>query len=416
LLAVSLHTTIPQTPIRCRSPLHPLRDLSNLRTTMTNANLKIMLVAGARPNFVKIAPLMAEMRKHPGEVTPFLVHTGQHYDDVMSRKFFKDLAIPEADVNLAVGSASHAQQTARIMERFEPVLKEQKPDVVTVVGDVNSTIACALVATKLGVKVAHVEAGLRSFDRTMPEEINRIVTDHLSDFLFVTERSGVVNLSREGIPEGRVFLVGNVMVDALLANRAKAVQTSNVLDRFGLNGAGYAVATLHRPSNVDDGEVLAGIVEALLELSTELPVVFPAHPRTQSRLADFGLLQKIGCTSRVIVTGPLGYLDFLKLTSGARLILTDSGGLQEEACALQVPCLTLRRGTERPVTVESGWNRVVGVAGVAIVREARQALSRGPAGSPVELWDGRAAERIVAVLREVCSAETPGNRLRSASD
>ena len=364
---------------------------------MRNGKIKIMLVAGARPNFVKIAPLMAEMAKYPEEIEPFLVHTGQHYDDVMSRSFFDDLEIREPDVNLAVGSGSHAQQTARVMERFEPVLQEQKPDAVVVVGDVNSTVACALVAAKLGVKVAHVEAGLRSFDRTMPEEINRVVTDHLSDFLFVTEQSGVENLRQEGIAEEKIFLVGNVMVDALLANREKAKQ-SRILDTLGLNGCRYAVVTLHRPSSVDRGQVLGGIVDSLVELSRELLVVFPVHPRTQQRLVSFGLWEKLRNGNHVLLTEPLGYLDFLKLTSNARLILTDSGGLQEEACVLQVPCLTLRENTERPSTIACGWNWLVGTDRRVIIAQARQALSDGAIGSPVPLWDGRASERIVETL------------------
>lgn len=363
----------------------------------------MVLVAGARPNFVKIAPLMAEVRKYSEEIDPFLIHTGQHYDDAMSRSFFEDLEIPEPDVNLAVGSASHAQQTARIMERFEPVLLEQKPHIVVVVGDVNSTVACALVAAKLGVHVAHVEAGLRSFDRTMPEEINRIVADHLSDFLFTTEQSGADNLRREGIAKEKIFLVGNVMVDALLANRAKA-ERSHVLRQLQLDGCDYAVVTIHRPSNVDEQAVLCGIVEALLELSKEITIVFPAHPRTRGRLERFGLLGTLEDASHVFLTRPLGYLDFLKLTGHAKLILTDSGGLQEEACVLQVPCLTLRENTERPCTIAAGWNRLVGRERENILFNARQALSAAGTGSPVPLWDGKASERIVNALLSKCLA------------
>lgn len=331
------------------------------------------------------------------------MHTGQHYDDLMSLRFFEDLEIPEPDVNLAVGSASHAQQTARIMERFEPVLLDQRPDVVVVVGDVNSTLACALVAAKLGAEVAHVEAGLRSFDRSMPEELNRILTDHLSDFLFATEQSGVDNLRREGIPEEKVSLVGNLMVDALLANREKA-ERSDVLTQLSLDGSDHAVVTLHRPSNVDDKGVLGGIAAALVELSDEVKVVFPVHPRTRRRLENFGLMKRLQKAEHILLGEPLGYLDFLKLTSTAKLILTDSGGLQEEACILRVPCLTLRQNTERPATVAAGWNRLVGTDAQTIVREARRALGGGVAGLQVPLWDGKASERILNILLRRCRA------------
>jgi len=379
---------------------------------MGNVKLKVLLVAGARPNFVKIAPLMSEIRKHPEEVEPFLVHTGQHYDDAMSRRFFEDLGIPEPDANLGVGPASHAQQTARIMERFEPVLHEQKPHVVLVVGDVNSTVASALVAAKLGVKVAHVEAGLRSFDRTMPEEVNRIVTDQLSDFLFVTEQSGLDNLQREGIRKDKVFLVGNVIVDTLLANREKA-QQSNISQQLGLDGSPYAVATLHRPSNVDYRHVLREIVHALLRLSAELAVIFAVHPRTSRRLARFGLWSTLENASRVVLTEPLGYLDFLKLTSNATLILTDSGGLQEEACVLQVPCLTLRENTERPATVATGWNQVVGTERDAILAAADTALHNDDKSRhPITLWDGKASVRIVRILTAASAELTQGRGLR----
>jgi UDP-N-acetylglucosamine 2-epimerase (non-hydrolysing) len=372
-------------------------------STSTGARLKVMLAAGARPNFVKIAPLLAEMEKHRQEVEPFLVHTGQHYDDVMSEQFFRDLEIPKPDVNLAVGPGSHAQQTARIMERFEPVVSAQKPDVVVVVGDVNSTVACALVAAKLGVAVAHVEAGLRSHDRRMPEELNRIVTDHLSDLAFASEQSGVENLLREGIRPESIHLVGNVMVDALLVHAPRA-RRSDVLRRLALNGVRYGVVTLHRPENVDAEGTLRGIVQALVGLSADLALVFPLHPRTKERLEQFGLRDRLERQNGIHLLEAQGYLDFLRLTSGAQLILTDSGGLQEEACVLRVPCLTLRPTTERPATVEAGWNRLVGTDPDVILREARAALAtRVPArggrrGTEVPLWDGKASERIVAIL------------------
>jgi len=296
-----------------------------------------------------------------------------------------------------VGSGSHAQQTARVMERFEPVLLKELPDLVVVVGDVNSTVACALDAAKLGIAVAHVEAGLRSFDRTMPEEINRVLTDRLSDMLFVTEQSGLDNLHNEGVAEEKMFLVGNLMVDALVKNRAKA-EKSTILRDLGIDGLDYAVVTLHRPSNVDEPEVLARIVQALVELSKEVGIVFPVHPRTNERLERFGLSGMLEKARSVFLTGPVGYLDFLRLTSHARCILTDSGGLQEEACVLRVPCLTLRENTERPATIAAGWNRLVGTDRARIVEEGLRVLSAEVSGTAIPLWDGEASQRIVKHL------------------
>ncbi len=355
--------------------------------------MKIIAVAGARPNFMKIAPLMWEINRRAG-IEAYLVHTGQHYDERMSKLFFEELEIPRPNVDLGVGSGSHACQTAEVMKRFEPIVLEQKPDAIVVVGDVNSTIACALVTVKLGVPVAHVEAGLRSFDRTMPEEINRILTDAISRWLFVTEPSGVENLRREGVPDDRIFLVGNVMIDTLLACRELS-RRSSIRDDLRLTGRPFGVLTLHRPANVDDPEVLAGILSAIDHLQRELPVVFPVHPRTRKALAGHDLAAMPG----LIVTEPLGYLDFMKLLAEARLVLTDSGGIQEETTVLGVPCLTLRHNTERPITIEQGTNQLVGLDPQRIVDAARKSLSESPCNGRVpNLWDGRAAARIVDIL------------------
>jgi UDP-N-acetylglucosamine 2-epimerase (non-hydrolysing) len=354
--------------------------------------MKILAVAGARPNFMKIAPLMWEMARRPG-IDVRLVHTGQHYDERMSRLFFEELAIPRPDVNLEVGSGSHAAQTAEVMKRFEPVLLEERPEVVLVVGDVNSTLACALTAVKLGVAVAHVEAGLRSFDRTMPEEINRILTDAISHWLFVSERSGVANLRQEGVPQKRVFFVGNVMIDTLLACLKRSEQ-STVLEDLGLGSRPYAVLTLHRPANVDDPRVFGGLMRAVERLQKEITIVFPVHPRSRQAVAVYsGAMPNLRCTE------PLGYLNFMKLLSSARMVLTDSGGIQEETTVLGVPCLTLRENTERPVTVEQGTNRLVGLDPDYILAIASDVLANPPIAHRVpELWDGRAAERVVNIM------------------
>jgi UDP-N-acetylglucosamine 2-epimerase (non-hydrolysing) len=316
----------------------------------------------------------------------------------MSELFFRELGIPEPDLNLEVGSGSHAVQTAEIMRAFEPVVLKQRPDTVIVVGDVNSTIACGLVAVKLGVRLAHVEAGLRSFDRTMPEEINRVLTDAISDLLFCTEESGVRNLRREGIPAERIHLVGNVMIDTLVRHRAKA-DASRILAELGLSPRSFAVVTLHRPANVDDPLVLGRLVEVLEAIHRDLAIVFPVHPRTRQKLAEFGLAERLAGLRELRLVEPLGYLDFLKLMAEARLVLTDSGGIQEETTILGVPCLTLRENTERPVTVECGTNRLVGRDPARIVTAWREL--RDGAAPPLRvppLWDGRAAERIADVL------------------
>ncbi|MBN2267751.1 MAG: UDP-N-acetylglucosamine 2-epimerase (non-hydrolyzing) [Candidatus Babeliaceae bacterium] len=361
--------------------------------------MKILNVAGARPNFMKIAPLIKEMQKHP-EIQPVLIHTGQHYDDKMSKFFFSDLQIPQPDIDLEVGSASHAVQTAKIMMAFEEVLLKEQPDLVVVVGDVNSTIGCALPAVKLNIPVAHVEAGLRSFDRSMPEEINRVLTDAISEYLFVTEPSGKENLLREGVPQDKIYFVGNVMIDTLLANKAKADQ-SLVLQTLNLRPQEYALLTLHRPSNVDVREIFLSILEALEEIQTHLPIIFPVHPRTRKRIAEFGLTARVDSMRNFRLTEPFGYLDFLKLMAEAKLMLTDSGGIQEETTILQIPCITLRENTERPITVQQGTNVIVGTNTERIIQESHNILNgKSLSAKMPDLWDGKAAERIVKILIE----------------
>jgi len=361
--------------------------------------MKIINVAGARPNFMKIAALMDAFGRSEA-IEPVLVHTGQHYDERMSDLFFRQLGIPAPDVNLEVGSASHAVQTAEIMRRFEPVVLEQAPDAVLVVGDVNSTVACGLVAVKLGVTLIHVEAGLRSFDRAMPEEINRIATDAISDLLFCTEPSGVRNLGDEGVNGDRVFLVGNVMIDTLLKNKAKA-DASTILDDLSVTAGGYAALTLHRPANVDDPVVMNRILDALEVIQKDLPIIFPIHPRTRKNLRGTAPGRRVEGMPGLRLIDPAGYLDFLKLMSEARIVLTDSGGIQEETTILGVPCLTLRENTERPITCEAGTNRIVGTDTDRILAACREALARqGEAVEPPPLWDGRAAERIADILAD----------------
>lgn len=356
----------------------------------------ITCVVGARPNFMKVAPILRAMRAHPS-LTPRLVHTGQHYDARMSDLFFTELGLAAPDAFLGVGSASHAVQTARVMELFDAELDAHPADLVLVVGDVNSTLACALVAAKRQVAVAHVEAGLRSRDRTMPEEINRILTDQLSDYLFTTERSALDNLLAEGIPADRVHFVGNVMIDTLLANRAAAAERP-VLGDLGLTAKQYAVATLHRPSNVDTPEAARNMLTALEAVAARLPLVAPLHPRTVARLESFDLLEPLRASSRITVTEPFGYLDFLCLLDHARLVFTDSGGIQEETTALRVPCLTFRDSTERPITVTEGSNRLLGTDASVVPAAVDAVLATETDGSVPEGWDGRAAERIVATL------------------
>lgn len=363
------------------------------------AILKIICICGARPNFMKIAPIVDALAGR-GDVDTLLVHTGQHYDERMSGLFFEDLGLRKPDVDLEVGSGTHARQTAEIMKRFEPVCVEYAPDWVVVVGDVNSTIACALVAVKLGVRVAHVEAGLRSFDRGMPEEINRIVTDSIADKLFASEPSGVENLRREGVEEGRIHFVGNVMIDSLLRCRSRADQ-STIISKLELQENNYALVTLHRPSNVDNPEVFVPILDALETISRDRRVIFPIHPRSRKMMGDLNLASRVEQMAGLRLLEPLGYLDFLKLMSNAAVVLTDSGGIQEETTILGVPCITLRRNTERPITVSEGTNRLAGVLCEDILEAYHEAMNdtSNRKEAPL-LWDGRAAERIVASLTD----------------
>ena len=360
--------------------------------------INIICVCGARPNFMKIAPIVRAFEEN-GSFEVLLVHTGQHYDENMSKYFFEELNIPRPEINLEVGSSSHALQTAEIMERFEPVVLEFKPEYVLVVGDVNSTIACGLVAVKLGVKLIHVEAGLRSFDRTMPEEINRLLTDSISDLLFVTEQSGIDNLRNEGIREEKIHFVGNVMIDTLMANMQKA-QKSDVLNRMGLSGENFGVITLHRPSNVDDIKKFEQIIAAFEEIQKELTLIFPIHPRTRKNINGTGLGQRIEAMENLLLIDPVGYLDFLCLMSNAYLVITDSGGIQEETTILGVPCMTLRENTERPVTITEGTNRLVHVTTDEILSSYYE-ISNGHNDIKHRIpkfWDGKAAQRITRTI------------------
>jgi UDP-N-acetylglucosamine 2-epimerase (non-hydrolysing) len=367
---------------------------------------KILSVVGARPNFMKIAPLVHEMRKYP-DIESILVNTGQHYDTAMAGQFFEQLEIPVPDVSLEVGSGTHAVQTAEVMKRLEPVLEKLRPDVVVVVGDVNSTMAAALTAVKLHVPVAHVESGLRSFDRSMPEEINRLVTDAISDQLFVSEESGRTNLVKEGVDPGKIHFVGNVMIDCLERFRP-LWERSDVRQRIGVEGVPYGVVTLHRPSNVDEPAMLEKLMEALVEIGRQIPLIFPVHPRTRQRLASLDVpvvtsLKGAQANGKgILCVDPLGYVDFMALVSNARIVLTDSGGLQEEASVLGVPCLTMRENTERPATVTHGTNRIVGTSATKIMAEAWKVLDEPkPAPKRPALWDGRTSERIISILRKI---------------
>ena len=361
--------------------------------------LKVINVVGARPNFMKVAPIVAAMKRRAERFHPLVVHTGQHYDAAMSDSFFRDLELPEPDVHLGVGSASHAAQTAAVMERFEPVVLQEKPDWVLVVGDVNSTLACALVCVKLGIKVAHVEAGLRSRDRTMPEEINRLLTDQIADLLLTPSPDADENLRAEGIPPERIRFVGNVMIDSLLQNLERA-RASRIRTDLGVDGSAYGVLTLHRPSNVDRPETFGRILSALETITQTLPVIFPVHPRTRKTIAELGLNERVAAMKNLRLIDPLGYLDFLSLYSSARLVLTDSGGIQEETTVLGIPCLTLRENTERPITVELGTNVVVGTDTARIIAAATAAMngSAKPTARQPPLWDGHASERILDAL------------------
>lgn len=362
--------------------------------------IRLVIVAGARPNLMKASPLIEAARKASKEIKCYLVYTGQHYHRLMSKVFWKDLKLPAPYADLGVGSASHALQTARVMAGFEAVCLKLRPDIIMVVGDVNSTLAAALVGAKLGIRVAHVEAGLRSFDKSMPEEINRILTDHLSDYLFATEESALKNLKKEGINKEKIYYTGNVMIDTL-GRFKKRAKDSKVLRRLGLDRQKprYALLTLHRPSNVDDKPTFKRLVAALSRLSKKITIIFPVHPRTQKMLKEFGLrINK----NRINCIDPLSYIDFIKLMSEAEFVLTDSGGIQEETTVLGVPCLTVRENTERPVTITEGTNVLVGCSGGRIMYEAERILNaKGKARKPhlPKLWDGRAAERIIRILK-----------------
>jgi len=361
--------------------------------------MKILHVVGARPNFMKVAPVLAALRKSGG-VEQILVHTGQHYDPALSDVFFRDLGMPEPDVHLGAGSGTHAQQTARVMTEIEPIIERHRPDAVVVAGDVNSTVAVALVAAKALAPLAHIEAGLRSGDWTMPEEVNRAVTDRLAALLFTPSRDADANLRAEGADPSRIHFVGNVMIDSLRAALPRA-EERKVHDQLGLARGGYALATLHRPANVDDPAVLDRLLAALGAIALTLPVVLPAHPRTRARLGP----RRPDAAAALRIVEPLGYLDFLALAAHARLVLTDSGGVQEETTALGVPCLTLRENTERPVTISEGTNTLVGRDPERIVSAAAAVIEgRGKKGRVPELWDGKAAERIAEVLVRFCAA------------
>jgi UDP-N-acetylglucosamine 2-epimerase (non-hydrolysing) len=364
--------------------------------------MKIINVVGARPNLMKMAPIVAALDKYPDLFAQRLVHTGQHYDERMSQVFFEELGLPRPDIDLGVGSGPHGVQTGRVMAAFEEVCMNERPDLVIVVGDVNSTMACAITAKKLGIQVAHVEAGLRSRDMSMPEEINRLCTDIVCDYLFTTDRLANQNLRQEGIAEDRIHFVGNVMIDTLTKHRAVA-ERLDLMQRLGLEKGRFATLTLHRPSNVDDPNILRGILEALREISVELPIVFPMHPRTRKMVDRFGYSSFLTMGEKpkgIWVREPFGYLEFLHLNMHARMVLTDSGGLQEETTVLGVPCLTLRHNTERSVTCVEGTNRIVGNDKERILTAAQQVLDGTiTTGRVPEKWDGKAAERIVDVLQ-----------------
>lgn len=361
--------------------------------------VKILVIAGARPNFMKIAPIMRAMKASP-KLEPVLVHTGQHYDVQMSETFFNELQIPHPDISLEVGSDTHARQVARIMERFETVCDEQKPQAILVVGDVNSTMACSIVAAKKDIKIIHVEAGIRSRDRSMPEEINRMVTDAITDILLPPSSDAVANLLAEGHAAGKIHLVGNIMIDTLLSSRA-LIEKSDILEKLGLKQGGFVSLTLHRPSNVDNIENFRQILAALEIIQKEIPIVFPIHPRTRKMIAELDLSNYVEGMKNLILSDPLGYFDFGKLISASRFVLTDSGGIQEETTVYGIPCITLRENTERPITVWEGTNELAGCNTQKIVALARNIMDGNwKKGRIPELWDGHAAERIIAVLEK----------------
>jgi UDP-N-acetylglucosamine 2-epimerase (non-hydrolysing) len=366
---------------------------------MTQMKIKIINIVGARPNFIKISPIMRQMRKS-SKIEPILLHTGQHYDIEMSKCFFEELAIPAPDISLEVGSATHAKQVARIMERFDDVCDEQKPDAILVVGDVNSTLACSLVAVKKGIKVIHVEAGIRSFDRTMPEEINRLVTDSVADILLPPSKDAIENLLREGHSESKIHLVGNIMIDTLLEFRPQILR-SNILSQLGIKEKEYALVTLHRPSNVDNSADFKRILFAFEKIQKRIPIIFPVHPRTRKMLEDPELKSITDNMSQLILCDPLGYFDFGRLVMGCRMVITDSGGIQEESTVYGIPCITIRENTERPITIWQGTNELAGTDTHKIVHFAEQILDGNwKKGKIPELWDGHTAERIVDCLEK----------------
>jgi UDP-N-acetylglucosamine 2-epimerase (non-hydrolysing) len=355
-------------------------------------------VVGTRPNYMKVAPLHRAFGEYNSRIEHLICHTGQHYDDRMSKLFFEELEMPHPDYNLAAGSGSHAEQTAKIMIEFEKILLAEKPDMIIVAGDVNSTIACCLVASKLSIRTAHVEAGLRSFDRTMPEEINRVLTDSITDYLFVTEKSGLENLKKEGIPEKKIYFVGNVMIDNLLYNLPKA-NSSKVMKEYSLSPSEFILVTLHRPSNVDSEKFSKDLHKLFTALARKRKIIFPVHPRTKKNFVKFGFQTK---DKNIILTDPIGYIDFLALTKNAELVITDSGGLQEETTYLGIQCITVRDNTERPVTVKIGTNHLAGTELAEVEKVALEILNgKKKKGKIPELWDGRTAERIAKTLVEV---------------
>jgi len=356
----------------------------------------ILTIAGARPNFIKIAPLYRELEKHKDKFIHKICHTGQHFDENMSKIFFHDLELPEPDFNLGVGSGSQAEQTAGIMIKFEEVCVKEKPDLIIVVGDVNSTLACSLVAAKTGIKIAHVESGLRSFDRTMPEEINRMVTDTLSDFLFVTEPTGIQNLKNEGIDDLKVHFTGNIMIDSLV-HYLPRIEKSDISVKMNIEKNNYVLVTFHRPSNVDNKDELQRVTGFLNRLAENIKVVFPVHPRTRNNIKEHGLSDSFH--NNIVLTEPVGYIDFMALTKNAKLVITDSGGIQEETTFLGVQCITVRDNTERPVTVDVGTNHLAGTDLKKVEKIAAEILKGNiKEGRIPELWDGRVAARIVNIL------------------
>jgi UDP-N-acetylglucosamine 2-epimerase (non-hydrolysing) len=362
--------------------------------------IKIANIVGARPNFMKIAPIHRRMLNH-SLFEPVLIHTGQHYDENMSKTFFVDLKMPEPDIYLGIGSGSHATQTAAVMVALEKILIEQKPQLVVVVGDVNSTMAATIVASKLMIPVAHIEAGLRSYDRTMPEEINRIITDSIADYLFVTEQSGMDNLYKEGIEKEKIFFVGNVMIDSLVEHLPKAASLA-VMQTLKCKANEYALMTLHRPSNVDDRATFLNILDSIAEIQKDIQIIFPIHPRTKKMIHQFGYDERIHEMNNLLFVDPMGYLDFLSLMSRARFVITDSGGIQEETTYLGIPCITLRQNTERPITIQMGSNRLVGTDPELIVSTAREAMNAYLRNHQIPpLWDGKASERIVSILTQI---------------